>query len=89
MARLPSTIDPRTVASANAQVRRTEVSEEPQGYAVLQQRIAQLEQVRNVNIFCYRCGQDSHMATECEKPPNKTLVQEKVEARRRRRFPKN
>ena len=55
--------------------------------AQLQHRLAEVEdklKVRqNSNIFCYRCGQDAHMATECQNPPNKALVQEKREARKK------
>ena len=56
-------------------------------FVQLQQRLASVEQkltVRKRNIFCYRCGQDAHMATECENPANKKLVEEKVAARRQR-----
>lgn len=52
----------------------------------LQQRMAEVEKklntVRNTNVFCYRCGQDFHLATECENKPNKELVQQKVQLRK-------
>ena len=53
----------------------------------VQQRVARLEQrvgqVRNKYIFCYRCGEDAHLASDCKNLPNKKLVQEKVDARRK------
>lgn len=55
--------------------------------ARLQQRVAMLEQrLSQVNryIFCYRCGQDAHKATECNNPANESLVQQKVNDRRKR-----
>ena len=60
----------------------------------ISQRLADIEkrmssQVRNTSIFCYRCGIDSHMATECKNSPNKQLVQQKMETRRRERTSKN
>ena len=61
----------------------------PSELVQLQQRMAHMERqfstVRNRNIFCYRCGEDAHMATDCQNPPNKKLVQEKADARRKRR----
>ena len=33
--------------------------------------------------FCYKCGQDNHIATNCTNPPNKDLVREKVDARKK------
>jgi len=58
----------------------------------MQQRIAQLEQqVSGVTlqktggrgkVFCYRCGVDGHVATDCSNRANKDLVKQKVDARR-------
>ena len=54
----------------------------------LQQRLSSLEdkfkQVKNNHIFCYRCGKDFHVATDCRNEPNKELVREKVELRKKR-----
>lgn len=58
--------------------------------AQLQQRIAELEaQMKDMGkkkssrkVFCYRCGEDDHVATECMNPPNKTLVEKKEKDRR-------
>ena len=59
---------------------------QPQSEIVrLEHHVADLEgkfKVRGRNIFCYRCGEDAHMATECVNPPNKKFVQEKVDARK-------
>ena len=38
-------------------------------------------------VFCYRCGQDGHVAYDCDNPPNKSLVEEKYTARRGHRRP--
>ena len=59
-------------------------------FVQMQQRLANVErklnQVRERDIFCYRCGEgDGHMATDCVNPPNKKLVDEKMAARRQRR----
>ena len=51
----------------------------------IQQRVAQLETQVRSSVFCYRCGEDRHLATDCKNPPNKKLVSEKVEARRKRK----
>jgi hypothetical protein len=55
----------------------------------MQQRLAQLEEkvnkVRSRSVFCYRCGEDGHLATECSNPPNKALVLQKVEKRKQHR----
>ena len=61
--------------------------------AQISQRVASMEQrmkqqVRT-DIFCYRCGIDKHMATECTNSPNKQLVREKMETRRKGYVPKN
>ena len=57
--------------------------------AQMQRRLAQLEEkvdkVRSRTIFCYRCGEDGHLATDCSNAPNKSLVLEKVEKRNQRR----
>ena len=62
--------------------------------AQLNQRLARVEnqlksQVRKSDIFCYRCGQDLHVATDCNNAPNKILVQQKVDARRSKHQAKN
>lgn len=61
----------------------------------LQQRITQLEnQVQQGKqgqqeghvgrkVFCYRCGQDGHVATDCNNVANKDLVNQKVEERKK------
>ena len=75
------------VASSSTPPPESTVTPSPQDqeYVLLQQRVASLEKkVRNNSVFCYRCGEDFHVATECENAPNKKLVHEKVEARRRR-----
>ena len=55
----------------------------------MQQRMVNLERkvpmVRIRNIFCYRCGEDAHLATDCQNPPNKKLVEQKVAEHRKRR----
>jgi hypothetical protein len=60
-----------------------------QEVARMQRRLAQLEdkvnKVRSRSIFCYRCGEDGHVATDCNGPSNKALVLEKVEKRNQRR----
>ena len=64
----------------------------------LQQRISQLEkQVASSslttrpgrNVFCYRCGEDGHMATDCNNVANKVLVDKKMQARKERYAQKN
>ena len=61
----------------------------PSEIVQLQQRMANLERkvpmVRNHNIFCYRYGEDAHLATDYQNPPNKKLVEQKVAERRKRR----
>ena len=60
------------------------------GVGQINSRMARLEEQERAgkpraDIFCYRCGQDFHFATDCKNPPNKALVKEKAEARRLRR----
>lgn len=61
-------------------------SPESEGEAAqIQHRLAQVEQqlkVRSSSLFCYRCGIDNHLATDCNNPPNKTLVKLKMEQKR-------
>lgn len=54
----------------------------------LRQRVAQLEAHQSRNVFCYRCGEDGHMAYDCRGAPNKALVQEKTSRRQQKRKPK-
>jgi hypothetical protein len=49
----------------------------------LAQKVELLERGRK--YFCYRCGQDGHLAYDCSEDPNKTLVEEKTAARRKRK----
>lgn len=53
----------------------------------LVQRVNILEESvsRRDNKFCFRCGNDGHMAWDCSAPPNRALVEEKSKARRQRR----
>ena len=60
--------------SVTAQVNRVKEKKESQ------ERVS-----RKSDVFCYRCGQDFHFATDCRNPPNKALVKEKAEARKARR----
>jgi hypothetical protein len=64
-------------------------SDSPSEVVQLQQRMAEIEKkfstVRGRNVFCYRCGEDAHLATDCQNPPNRKLVEEKVAERRKRR----
>ena len=65
---------------------RQEPQSESEVVQLLQNRVAELERKVKVSYrFCYRCGDDSHIATDCNSPPNKVLVQQKVDARRKRR----
>ena len=55
----------------------------------LQQRISQLEDKMTQaktggkrKVFCYRCGMDGHVATDCNNVANKDLVKEKIENRK-------
>ena len=54
--------------------------------AQIQHRLAKVEErltkVRHQSLFCYRCGIDAHIATDCKHPPNKALVQLKMEQRK-------
>lgn len=51
----------------------------------LRQRVAQLEAQQSTKVFCYRCGEDGHMAYDCRGAPNKALVEEKTSRRQQRR----
>lgn len=60
--------------------------------AMLQQRLAAVEKKltgKRGFVFCYRCGEDAHLATECVNAPNKALVDQKVAERRKLRGQKN
>ena len=64
--------------------------EPPTEMVQLQQRMATLERKfstgRRRDFFCFRCGEDnSHKATECQNPPNRKLVEEKMAAARNNR----
>lgn len=55
----------------------------------LTQRILQLEQQMTRKgkqtrypLFCYRCGKDNHLASECVETPNPVLVRQRVEERK-------
>lgn len=52
----------------------------------LQQRLAQVEdklsKVGHKYFFCYKCGMDYHVSSNCRNSPNKTLVKLKVEQRK-------
>ena len=45
-----------------------------------QQQATSLENQRS--FFCYRCGENEHLAVECSNPPNKDLVEEKSKLRK-------
>ena len=47
----------------------------------LRQRVAQLE-TNHSNMFCFRCGEDGHLAYDCQGTPNKVLVEEKKSKRK-------
>lgn len=52
----------------------------------LAQRVNRLEESNKKDSrFCFRCGEDGHMAYDCVAVANKTLVEEKQQARRRNR----
>ena len=56
----------------------------------IQQRIARLkEAVKSTvaastkrTVFCYRCGEDGHIATKCDNSPNELQVSEKMKKRK-------
>ena len=58
--------------------------------AQIQQRITRLEEaVKSTvaastkrTVFCYRCGEDGHIATRCDNSPNESLVNEKMKKRK-------
>lgn len=69
----------------------------PDDTGPLQQRITELEsQVKSMvrtarpprMVFCYRCGEDDHLATDCGNEPNKVLVEQKIK-KRKMTFQKN
>ena len=54
----------------------------------LQQRMELLEEQVTVSsnaTFCYRCGIDQHVATDCTNEPDKVLVGKKLKIRAERR----
>ena len=52
----------------------------------LRQKVAQLEASHTcTDIFCYRCGDDGHMAYDCQGLPNRALVEEKKVKRQQSR----
>ena len=64
----------------------TEEGEED--FQLLQQRMELLEEQITVSsnvTFCYRCGIDQHVATDCANEPNKVLVGKKLKSRAERR----
>ena len=56
----------------------------------IQQRITRLEEAVKSTVaastkravFCYRCGEDGHIATRCDNSPNESLVNEKMKKRK-------
>lgn len=48
----------------------------------LQQRVRDLEKSVSRSVFCYRCGQENHIAVDCTNAPNKALVEEKSKLKR-------
>ena len=54
---------------------------------LLAQKVQDLQTKVKSGVFCYRCGQDGHVAYDCDNPPNKSLVEEKYATRRGRRRP--
>ena len=84
LARLQQQLKELETAAAQLQL---EPEPQPQSDIIqLQQHDANLEgkfKVSSHNIFCYWCGEGVHMATDCNNPPNKKLVQEKVDTRKR------
>ena len=54
---------------------------------LLAQKVQDLQTTVKSSVFCFRCGEDGHVAYNCENPPNKSLVEEKRAARRGRRRP--
>jgi hypothetical protein len=87
----PAKTEPQVQAASQMTLtEETEAQPEQSSELVqLQQRVARIEKrfstVRSRNVFCYRCGQDGHVATDCQNAPNKKLVQETAEARKKRR----
>ena len=79
-----------SMCAAVVEEEKEDTEEEPE-VAKLQRRIAQMEKkfdkVRPRLIFCYRCGEEGHIATECQGTANKELVKQKIEQRKaRKRF---
>lgn len=76
---------PVTDTSAEVEALRKRIAEleAKQDVNTLAQRVQQLESsVSKPSVFCYRCGQDGHVAYDCPNRPNKKLVEEKRAARR-------
>ena len=70
----------------------TEVHQLQQKVKELEKQVNSFSQEKKVNRrgFGYRCGLDGHFATECENKINKSLVEEKAQARRAKFYqPKN
>ena len=71
---------------------KTEIEDSSSFFVQLQQRVAAVEnQLSGTKcfVFCYRCGEDAHLATACTNMPNKELVDQKVAERRKTRKGKN
>ena len=73
---------------AEEQQPQSEIAQVNQRLARIEQQLSDKPQVRS-DVFCYRCGIDKHVATDCVNAPNKQLVQQKMEAQRQNRRSKN
>ena len=54
---------------------------------LLAQKVQDLQTTVKSSVFCFRCGEDGHVAYDCKNPPNKSLVEEKRAVRHGRRRP--